>query len=788
MANDLRAKQIRTNQIIASGSVNSASLFIYGAGAATNLSGEYNSSLLTGVGSDVFLFVSGSTNSSGTSNRGVTLAGGDFVASGTIKSNAGISGSLTRLFDGKSYLVAGSNVTITSESNGQVSISSIGGSPGGSDTYLQFNDAGSFGGASDLTFKKTSKILTLTGSLASTGSIFHSGSVAFGSGSKATGIYSVATGESTTASGKASHTEGSLTTASGQNSHAEGTLTTASGLYSHAEGQGTVASAAGGHAEGLLTTAAGSYTHTEGYYTVVASTVSYSHTEGILTRIQGTHTSGSHAEGYGGLITAAYAHVEGYLTTGSGVASHAEGSGSIAVGVASHAGGINTIASGTGQTVYGSYNKRGNTTSYFVIGNGSSDSDNSRSDVLRVESRGIEVTGSVYASLGLSGSLTQLHDGRSYLVAGTNVTITSESNGQVTIASTGGSGSPGGSDTYVQFNDSSTFGGDAGLTYDKTTDTLTGVTIKATGGLSGSLTRLADGTPYLLAGPNITINSSSNGSIQITGSAGSGGSGNWNELSPSPRLNTTASVSIAGERGSSYAAQSAGPDVFFFVSGTIDSRGTSTAGTAVFGGDTLVSGSLFLASNTTSGYSTLANSAGSLEIRNRTLGGTFVASVNTTIGNTANFLDVRPNGMAVNTKVAILPSIYAGPASPFTSTDTNFFVGGTAGSKGGSTGGTSVFGGDLQISGSTYIGTDSSNSIYFLASVATDILPDANRVRNLGSNTLRFANMYTGDLHLQNERGDYTLIEEEDCLTIRFNKTRKRYRFVLEPAPEFDEQ
>ena len=35
-------------------------------------------------------------------------------------------------------------------------------------------------------------------------------------------------------------------------------------------------------------------------------------------------------------------------------------------------------------------------------------------------------------------------------------------------------GTPGGSDTYVQFNDGgSTFGGDAGLTYNKTTDTLT---------------------------------------------------------------------------------------------------------------------------------------------------------------------------------------------------------------------------------------------------------------------------------------------------------------------------
>lgn len=37
----------------------------------------------------------------------------------------------------------------------------------------------------------------------------------------------------------------------------------------------------------------------------------------------------------------------------------------------------------------------------------------------------------------------------------------------------GGGGSPGGSDTQVQFNDSSSFGGDAGLTYNKTTDSLT---------------------------------------------------------------------------------------------------------------------------------------------------------------------------------------------------------------------------------------------------------------------------------------------------------------------------
>ena len=41
------------------------------------------------------------------------------------------------------------------------------------------------------------------------------------------------------------------------------------------------------------------------------------------------------------------------------------------------------------------------------------------------------------------------------------------------IAAAGGGGTPGGSDTQVQFNDGGSFGGDAGLTYNKTTDTLT---------------------------------------------------------------------------------------------------------------------------------------------------------------------------------------------------------------------------------------------------------------------------------------------------------------------------
>jgi hypothetical protein len=81
--------------------------------------------------------------------------------------------------------------------------------------------------------------------------------------------------------------------------------------------------------------------------------------------------------------------------------------------------------------------------------------------------------------------------------------------GAITIGSTaltfeqhsGGGGSPGGSDTQVQFNDGDSFGGDAGLTYNKTTDLLTGVNITATGNVSlGDSNYLNIG-----AGPDLSV-------------------------------------------------------------------------------------------------------------------------------------------------------------------------------------------------------------------------------------------------------------------------------------------
>ena len=75
------------------------------------------------------------------SSNNVSITGGSITVTK-------ISGSLTKLSDGTSYIVAGSNVTVVTGSNGAVTISSAGGSPGGVDNSVQYNNNGSFDGLS----------------------------------------------------------------------------------------------------------------------------------------------------------------------------------------------------------------------------------------------------------------------------------------------------------------------------------------------------------------------------------------------------------------------------------------------------------------------------------------------------------------------------------------------------------------------------------------------------------------------------------------------------------------
>lgn len=72
---------------------------------------------------DIAFFVSGAIGSVGDSSKGASVFGGDLVVSGTSHFKTGLSGSLTRLTDGTSYLVAGTGMSIVTGSSGQLTLS-----------------------------------------------------------------------------------------------------------------------------------------------------------------------------------------------------------------------------------------------------------------------------------------------------------------------------------------------------------------------------------------------------------------------------------------------------------------------------------------------------------------------------------------------------------------------------------------------------------------------------------------------------------------------------------------
>ena len=73
-------------------------------------------------GTDANFFVSGNLRSKQDNTGSLAVFGGDVIVSGSLTADLGLSGSLTKLSDGTSYLIAGDSITITSSSNGNITI------------------------------------------------------------------------------------------------------------------------------------------------------------------------------------------------------------------------------------------------------------------------------------------------------------------------------------------------------------------------------------------------------------------------------------------------------------------------------------------------------------------------------------------------------------------------------------------------------------------------------------------------------------------------------------------
>lgn len=82
---------------------------------------------------------------------------------------------------------------------------------------------------------------------------------------------------------------------------------------------------------------------------------------------------------------------------------------------------------------------------------------------------------------------------------------------------------------------------------------------------------------------------------------------------------------------------------------------------------------------------------------------------------------------------------------------------------------------------------DSSNNILSVTGslgMKGNIIPDEDTTYTLGTSDKRWGHVYTGDLHLRNDRGDWTIVEERDYLCVVNNITGKKYKMMLQPIDD----
>ena len=347
----------------------------------------------------------------------------------------------------------------------------------------------------------------------------------------------------------------------------------------------------------------------------------------------------------------------------------------------------------------------------------------------------------------ISGSLQRLVSDVSYLVAGSNVTIASGSNGQVTISSIGGGGGGGG---YEQaFNSGDLVAGVLSVThglpddyvhvsvYDDTDHQIIPNEVIITGvgtldiDLSSYVVPASPDWHVFITSANASLGggtpASPDKSVQYNNASSFGGSANFTydgKLSLTGSLiQSNAAADTVGFMGDIAASSPAsiGTDVFFYVSGTVGSKGGSVPGVSAFGGDVVISGSMFADCSR-------LEVTGTVEVTNG-ISGSLTQLVDGTsylIAGTGISITSQSNGSILISNTfqqaddffdsTVADSIFTSGSAAFVGvdefgvvtspadkgTDVFFYVSGTIGSKDGLSPGVSLFGGDVSISGSLF--------------------------------------------------------------------------------------
>ena len=722
----------------------------------------------TAVGTDTFFFVSGAIGHKGQTDRTtISTFGGDMVVSGNTYFEMGLSGSLTRLTDGSSYLEAGSNVTITSSSNGAVTIASSGGSgsPGGSDTQVQFNNADSFDGAADLTFNTSTGDVTVGASTGDAKLFFRDAGLSIHSpsdgdlkisadGAAADAILlttSNAAGGIDMDAGTGGVTIDStgaisIDSVGATNLTTHGALTLSGSdsinLLSHG-GLVSITSTQGGvdiDANGTLALdgAGGINIGTAADVAFDVDTAALDIDSSGAITIDGTSTLSMDAVGATNLTT------NGALTL----------SGSTGLNVAADSGEIDITAR------QGAIDINATAGAITLDAGGAISLDGAAASNLTTSSGALTLAGASLDVDATSGAFN---------IAATAASTVTTSGGTLTMDGQTGVNLQENGTTVISIDDSRnvTIGNATSsetITIGhSTSETTVGDNLTVTGDL------IVQGTTTTISSSNMIIEDSIIG-LGVSGS----NAGDWNNVGDRGLIFARAASAFAALPGFWWNGSK-------FIAATSLTSPTSGSFGAVSDYEPILVGKIEI--DSANAYishdgtdlqivddadinlkpaADLLVDAGSNIILDAdggeiTLkdGGTAFAAFNT--GGTAGLCNIE-NG-AGNAVILIDDG------------DRNlyFFDKGGEYIKGDGTDLTLVSGGDI-----------------ILTPGGGDVLPDGDNTRNLGSASKRWANVYTGDLHLANDRGDWTMVEESTYLSLTNNKTGKTYRLLMEEVENDD--